>query len=87
MILEKLKEDDKGEEQKSMSKQKIGFTCSCFDLLHAGHILMLKDAKEQCDYLNNVQKAMSWRIIQLSNYTNKNKLKLIFRICNNVKKI
>jgi len=29
----------------------IGFTCSCFDLLHAGHILMLKDAKEQCDYL------------------------------------
>ena len=30
---------------------KIGFTCSCFDLLHAGHILMLKDAKAQCDYL------------------------------------
>ena len=30
---------------------KIGFTCSCFDLLHAGHILMLKDAKEQCDKL------------------------------------
>ena len=30
---------------------KIGFTCSCFDLLHAGHILMLKDAKKQCDYL------------------------------------
>ena len=29
----------------------VGFTCSCFDLLHAGHILMLKDAKEQCDYL------------------------------------
>ena len=29
----------------------IGFTCSCFDLLHAGHILMLKDAKDQCDYL------------------------------------
>ena len=28
-----------------------GFTCSSFDLLHAGHILMLKDAKEQCDYL------------------------------------
>ena len=29
----------------------IGFTCSCFDLLHGGHILMLKDAKKQCDYL------------------------------------
>ena len=32
-------------------KNKIGFTCSCFDLLHAGHIIMLKDAKKQCDYL------------------------------------
>ena len=29
----------------------IGFTCSCFDLLHAGHILMLEDSKQQCDYL------------------------------------
>ena len=28
-----------------------GFTCSCFDLLHAGHILMLEDAKSQCDKL------------------------------------
>ena len=35
----------------STNKGKVGFTCSCFDLLHAGHILMLKDAKEQCDYL------------------------------------
>jgi len=30
---------------------KVGFTCSAFDLLHAGHISMLRDAKEQCDYL------------------------------------
>jgi len=29
----------------------VGFTCSAFDLLHAGHMLMLKDAKDQCDYL------------------------------------
>ena len=29
----------------------VGFTCSTFDLLHAGHIQMLRDAKEQCDYL------------------------------------
>ena len=28
-----------------------GFTCSTFDLLHAGHILMLAEAKSQCDYL------------------------------------
>lgn len=30
---------------------KKGFTCSAFDLLHAGHILMLEEAKQQCDYL------------------------------------
>tara|TARA_B100000700_G_C15058152_1_gene864034 strand:+ start:1666 stop:2142 length:477 start_codon:yes stop_codon:yes gene_type:complete len=29
----------------------IGFTCSSFDLLHAGHILMLREAKQVCDYL------------------------------------
>ena len=31
--------------------RKIGITFSAFDLLHAGHIQMLKDAKDQCDYL------------------------------------
>jgi glycerol-3-phosphate cytidylyltransferase len=30
---------------------KTGFTCSTFDLFHAGHIIMLKEAKQQCDYL------------------------------------
>lgn len=30
---------------------KIGFIASSFDLLHAGHILALKEAKENCDYL------------------------------------
>ena len=29
----------------------IGFTCSTFDLFHAGHIMMLKEAKQHCDYL------------------------------------
>lgn len=30
---------------------RIGFTASAFDLLHAGHIMMLREAKQQCDYL------------------------------------
>jgi glycerol-3-phosphate cytidylyltransferase len=30
---------------------KVGFTCSTFDLFHAGHIMMLKEARTQCDYL------------------------------------
>lgn len=30
---------------------KIGITCSTFDLLHAGHISMLREAKSVCDYL------------------------------------
>lgn len=30
---------------------KIGITFSAFDLLHAGHIKMLEEAKGQCDYL------------------------------------
>jgi glycerol-3-phosphate cytidylyltransferase len=30
---------------------RVGITFSTFDLLHAGHISMLRDAKEHCDYL------------------------------------
>lgn len=30
---------------------KVGFTCGTFDLLHAGHILMLEEAAKQCQYL------------------------------------
>lgn len=30
---------------------RVGFTCSTFDLLHAGHITMLKEASKQCDWL------------------------------------
>lgn len=33
------------------NKWKIGFTASAFDLLHAGHVLMLEEAKSICDYL------------------------------------
>lgn len=35
-----------------MKKEKIyGFTCSTFDLFHAGHVVMLEEAKKQCDWL------------------------------------
>ena len=30
---------------------KVGITASTFDLLHAGHVMMLREAKDQCDYL------------------------------------
>ena len=30
---------------------KIGFTCSTFDLFHAGHVSMLEECKQNCDYL------------------------------------
>ena len=30
---------------------RVGFTASSFDLLHAGHISMLQEAKGVCDYL------------------------------------
>lgn len=34
-----------------MSNIKVGFTASSFDLLHAGHVLMLEECKTQCDKL------------------------------------
>ena len=34
-----------------MEKKIIGFTCGSFDLLHAGHVLMLEECKSVCDYL------------------------------------
>ena len=30
---------------------RVGITFSSFDLLHAGHVMMLKEAKKQCNYL------------------------------------
>ena len=35
----------------TMIGKPVGFTCSTFDLLHAGHILMLAECKNICDYL------------------------------------
>jgi glycerol-3-phosphate cytidylyltransferase len=36
---------------RQLNKFKIGFTCSCWDLLHAGHHLFLEEAKKNCDFL------------------------------------
>jgi len=54
MIFNKVKElKDKG--------LKIGITFSQFDLLHAGHIAMLAEAKNRCDYLiAGLQNNASW---------------------------
>jgi glycerol-3-phosphate cytidylyltransferase len=40
-VIRQLKEEGK----------KIGIVFSAFDLLHAGHIAMLAEAKNHCDYL------------------------------------
>jgi glycerol-3-phosphate cytidylyltransferase len=32
-------------------KERVGFTCGAFDLLHTGHALMLEEAASQCDRL------------------------------------
>lgn len=49
MILDKkLLADKLG---KHMEHVKIGFSCSTFDLFHAGHTVMLMEAKSLCDYL------------------------------------
>jgi glycerol-3-phosphate cytidylyltransferase len=34
-----------------LNAKRIGITCSSFDLFHAGHVVMLEEAKRQCDYL------------------------------------
>ena len=44
MIFNKIK-------QLKQEGKTIGITFSTFDLLHAGHIAMLSEAKNHCDYL------------------------------------
>src|SRR6056300_483412 len=38
-------------EKNKKLKKIVGYTCSTFDILHAGHIAMLAEAKANCDYL------------------------------------
>lgn len=52
----------------------IGFTNGCFDILHAGHINLLKKAKSKCDFL----------IVGLNNDASVKKLKGIRRPFNNI---
>lgn len=55
---------------------KIGFTCGVFDLFHAGHVLMLQECKEHCDYLIVALN----RAENISEKINPNKKKPIFSI-------
>ena len=34
-----------------MASERVGIVASCFDLFHAGHVLMLMEAKDHCDRL------------------------------------
>ena len=43
--------DDKAFRIEEIEDKKIGFTCGSFDLLHPGHVMMLEDCKNICDYL------------------------------------
>ena len=43
--------DDKAKRIEEIGPYKVGFTCSAFDVIHPGHILMLKDCKNVCDHL------------------------------------
>lgn len=36
---------------KSTTNNIIGFTASCFDLMHAGHCIMLEEAKKNCNFM------------------------------------
>ena len=38
-------------DERSKRNIKTGFTAGAFDLLHAGHIIMLEEAKSVCDHL------------------------------------
>src|ERR1700752_1610585 len=37
--------------QSDRNKEIVGFACGVFDLFHAGHVIMLQECKEHCDYL------------------------------------
>jgi glycerol-3-phosphate cytidylyltransferase len=59
MIFNKIKE------LKTQGK-KIGITFSTFDMLHAGHIAMLSESKNHCDYLIAGVQSIVERQIQLA---------------------
>ena len=51
LFCNKTLEQIKHIKEKYSDNKKIGFCCSAFDILHCGHVLMLEDAKKQCDVL------------------------------------
>ena len=47
-----------------------GFTCGCFDLLHAGHVVMLKEAREnfEKEYLTTQLKKFGGNISKMAKF-------------------
>ena len=63
-----------------MTPPRIGFTCSSFDLLHAGHTLMLEEAKAQSNLAkqaNNLMKHELDRAVAVAKYGEELKIREI----------
>jgi len=53
-----------------------GFTCGVFDMFHAGHVLMLQECSENCDYLVVAVNSAS----QIDKFINPGKLPVLYSL-------
>ncbi len=64
----------------------VGITFSTFDMLHAGHIAMLSEAKNHCDYLimRGAMKLTKLEVDALKNYNRSNNEKGIVSLVGSI---